>query len=59
MIDEIFDFEKQFIKRTEINKNEFKKSAMFLYMRTRMIERWEVLNKFNTYPNMLKYLKIK
>ena len=59
MIDEIFDFEKQFIKRTELNKNEFKKSAMYLYMRTRMIERWEVLNKFNTYPNMLKYLKIK
>ena len=59
MIDEIFDFEKQFIKRTEINENKFKKSAMFLYMRSRMIERWEVLKQFNTYPNMLRYLKIK
>ena len=58
MIDEIFDFEKKFINRNGINIVLFKKSIMYLYMRSRMIERWEVLNKYNTYPNMLKSLKI-
>jgi hypothetical protein len=58
MIDKIFDFEKNFINRTNTNMVQFQKSAMYLYMRSKMIERWKVLNKFHTYPNMIKPLKI-
>jgi hypothetical protein len=56
MLDQMFDFEKNIISRTNINIQKFKKSGMYLYMRHRLIERFEVLNKFHTYPNMLKSL---
>ncbi len=58
MLNEIFDFEKKIITRMKINTEDFKKSGMYLYLRARMLERWELLNKINTYPNMLKPLKV-
>ena len=57
MLNEIFDFEEEIISRTKSDIKEFKKSEMFIYLRAKMIERWDVLKKFNTYPNMLKPLK--
>ena len=57
MLNEIFDFEKSIISSTKSDMKEFKKSEMFIYIRAKMIERWEVLKKFNTYPNMLKPLR--
>ncbi len=59
MLNETFDFEKNIITRMKIHTEEFKKLEMFLYLRTKLIERWEILNKYHTYPNMLKPLKIK
>ena len=59
MIDQMFDFEKEIVHRTEISSKELMKSGMYLYHRTRMVERWRVLNEFHTYPDMLKPLKIK
>jgi hypothetical protein len=59
MLCEIFDFEKDIINRAKINMKDFKKLEMFLYLRSKLLERWDTLNKFHTYPNMLKPLKIK
>ena len=59
MMEQMFDFEKEFAQRTEVNPEQFMKSGSYLYLRTKLIERWQVLNEFHTYPNMLKLLKIK
>ena len=56
MINEVFDFEKKIINQLKINTEEFKKSEMFLYFRSILIERWNILNQNQTYPNMLKKL---
>ena len=57
-IDKMFDFEKKIAMQTNIASKQFMKSGNFLYLRSRMIERWNTLNNFNTYPEMLKPLKI-
>tara|TARA_B100001123_G_C14881281_1_gene856108 strand:+ start:163 stop:507 length:345 start_codon:yes stop_codon:yes gene_type:complete len=59
MIDQMFDFEKELAYRTEVSPEQFTASGIYLYLRGRMIERWQVLNEFHTYPGMLKPLKIK
>ena len=59
MMEQMFDFEKEFAQRTKVNPEQFMKSGSYLYLRTKLIERWQVLNEFHTYPNMLKPLKIK
>ena len=58
MLDQIFDFEKKIVEQTKVNEEKFMKSGPFLYLRSGMIERWNTLNKFHTYPNMLTPLKI-
>jgi tetratricopeptide (TPR) repeat protein len=58
LLDEMFDFEKTIAERTQINTMEFMKSGAYLYLRSGLIERWNVLAKFDTYPNMIKPLKI-
>ena len=59
MLDQMFDIEKEIISRIEeIDEEQFMKSSGFLFGHTRMIERWQVLNEYHTYPNMLKPLKI-
>ena len=40
------------------NLEKFMKSSHYLFLRSGMIERWNTVNKFHTYPNMLKLLKI-
>ncbi|MEC8099837.1 MAG: hypothetical protein VX089_01335, partial [Pseudomonadota bacterium] len=57
MINEVFDFEKKIINQLKINTEQFKKSEMFLYFRSILIERWNILNQSKTYPNMLKKLQ--
>ena len=58
MLNEMFDFEKKIAEQTKISPEKFIKSGSYLYLRSGMIERWNTLNKFNTYPNMLTPLKI-
>jgi Flp pilus assembly protein TadD len=58
MLDQLFDFEKNIINKTKVNSEQFKNSEMYLYLRTKLIERWRVLENFHTYPNMLKPLRI-
>ena len=59
MLDQMFDFERKIVHHTKMNPDKFMKSGSYLYLRSGMIERWNTLNKFYTYPNMLTPLKIK
>ena len=58
MLDQMFDFEKKIVQNKKINTEKFMKSGPYLFLRSGMIERWNTLNKFHTYPNMLTLLKI-
>ena len=58
MLDSLFDFEKAIIAETEADPEQFMKSGSYLYLRSGLIERWNTLNKFGTYPNMIKTLEI-
>ena len=58
MIDEIFDFEKVIIERTNQDINSFVNSGSYTYFRSILKDRWNILNEFYTYPNMIKPLKI-
>ena len=57
-LDQMFDFEKKIVQNKKMNKEKFMKSFPYLYLRSGMIERWNTLNKFYTYPNMLALLNI-
>jgi hypothetical protein len=59
MLDKMFDFEITMMERTQVDPEQFMKSGSYLYLRSSLIERWNVLAEFNTYPNMIKPLKIK
>ncbi len=58
MLDQMFDFEKKITQNTKMNTEKFIKSGSYLYLRSGMIERWNTLKKFHTYPNMLTPLKV-
>ena len=58
MLDQMFDFEKKIAKDTKVSSEKFMKSGLYLYLRSGMIERWNTLSKFHTYPKMLNPLKI-
>ena len=58
MLDQMFDFEKKIIKQIQEGEEKFMKSGPYLYLRSGLIDRWDTLSQFYTYPNMLKPLKI-
>jgi hypothetical protein len=58
MLDNMFDFEKKIVMETKADAEQFAKSGSYLYLRSGMIERWNTLNEFHTYPNMIKPLEI-
>ena len=58
LLDEMFDFEKSLAKKIQLTPNNFMKSGSYLYLRSYLIERWNTLNVYHTYPNMIKSLKI-
>ena len=58
-LDTMFDFEKVMAERKGVEANEFMKSGSYLYFRVRLIDRWNVLHKHGTYPEMLRPLQIK
>ena len=58
MLDEMFGFEKIISERTQVDAEQFMKSGSYLYLRSGLIERWNVLAKLHTYPNMIKPLNI-
>ena len=58
MIDELFDFEKKIAESMQIRFEKLTVSGSYLYLRSGLIERWETLNEFHTYPDMINPLKI-
>ena len=58
MIDEIFDFEKNIAEKMEMSFEKLIGSGSYLYLRSGLIERWNTLDEFYTYPNMIPVLKI-
>ena len=58
MIDKIFDFEKVIMERTNQDIDNFMQSGPYSYFRSILKDRWNTLNEFHTYPNMIKPLKI-
>ena len=51
-------FEKIIPERTQVDAEQFMKSGSYLYLRSGLIERWNVLAEFHTYPNMIEPLDI-
>ena len=58
MLDDMFDFERTIAEQTEVDPEQFMKSGSYLYLRSGLIERWDILKEFGTYPNMIKPLNI-
>ena len=58
MLDQMLDFEKTLAKRTQVDPKQFMKSCSYLYLRSGLVERWNTLNEFHTYPNMIEPLRI-
>jgi len=58
MLDEIFGFEKTMSECAQVAAEQFMKSGSYLYLRSGLIERWNILAEFHTYPNMIKPLNI-
>ena len=58
MLDEMFDFERVIAKETQADEKQFVKSGSYRYLRTCLIERWNTLDEFKTYPHMLDPLPI-
>jgi hypothetical protein len=58
MLDDMFDFERTIAEQTEVDPEQFMKSGSYLHLRSGLIERWNTLNEFQTYPNMIAPLRI-
>ena len=58
LLDELFDFEKEIINRTNANPEDLQKSGSYLYLRSSLIERWNTLNEQHTYPGMINPLVV-
>ena len=58
-IDKLFDFEKELARKQYQKPEQLIGTGPYLYLRAGLIGRWNVLNQFQTYPNMLEPLKIK
>ena len=54
----MFDFEKSLAEKAQLTPDNFMKSGSYLYLQSYLIERWNTLNAYHTYPNMIKPLKI-
>ncbi len=59
IIDKLFDFEKKLAQKQYQKPEQLIGTGPYLYLRSGLIERWNVLNEFHTYPNMLEPLEIK
>jgi len=54
----MFDFEVKMAQRMRKDAEQFMKSGYYLYLRSGLIDRWNMLAKCHTYPNMIKPLQI-
>jgi lipoprotein NlpI len=58
MIDELFDFEKKIAQKMQMSCEKLIGSGSYLYLRSGLIERWNTLTKYQTYPKMIEPLRI-
>ena len=58
MLDNMFDFEKTIAEQMQMSCEKLIGSGSYLYLRSGLIERWNILNKYQTYPNMINPLRI-
>ena len=58
LLSEPFDFEKQIAKALDISIDSLKASSDYHYLRSGIISRWNCLDQFGTYPNMLQPLHL-
>jgi tetratricopeptide (TPR) repeat protein len=58
LLDEAFDFEKKLAELSGMPLETFLRSALSVYFRASLHDRWSVLAEFNDYPHMLKPLTI-
>ena len=58
MLDKMFGFEIKMAQRMHKDAEQFMKSGYYSYLRSGLIDRWNMLAKWHTYPNMIKPLKI-
>ena len=58
LLDDLLDFETVLSERLEIDPVHFKRSGYFRLFRSKLMDRWDVLNQFGDYPNMLTPLDI-
>lgn len=56
MLDELFDFEETLIARTGADPARFIKSGFYIYLRAGLVQRWNTLKEYGTYPGMINPL---
>jgi hypothetical protein len=57
-LDDMFDFERVIAQRTQVKTEQFINSGSYRYLRACLIDRWNILDEFETYPHMLEPLSI-
>ncbi len=58
LLDDMLDFEKVMSERSGIDPAQFKRSGSYLVFHAGLLDRWDVLDEFGDYPNMLTPLEI-
>jgi len=58
MLDKMFDFELNLAEDKNITVDKFICSGSYLFLRASLIERWNILDQYGSYENMLKPLII-
>lgn len=56
MLDDVLDFEATLCQRQNISTETFKQTCTYLFLRAGMVDRWNTLNRYKDYPNMLSPL---
>ncbi len=58
MFDDMLDFEEVMLDRANIKPAQFKHSANYILLRASFKDRWDILNEYKDYPNMITPLNI-
>jgi tetratricopeptide (TPR) repeat protein len=57
-LDDLLDFEKALAENSGIGNEEFKSKADYLLLHASLVDRWEVLEELDDYPNMITPLEV-
>jgi tetratricopeptide (TPR) repeat protein len=58
LLDDMLDFERAMSKNSGIDPTQFKRNGAYMLLRASLLDRWDVLEEFGDYPNMLTPLAI-